>query len=175
VNCFKGFRVPCSAPATRRRRLPAATTRGTGWWKSGREKPSWPGTPGSLKSGDASPIFYNSLRHKDLQDVAGRRGHGCPQVSSSLACPPLAGSPYPVPAFAPLHGCPQVSGSLFPVPRSPLLGVIHNGVCPCGHVKTIKFGSKSIKRATDSDQKRSKQSAIRHAHLNILGGHPLWR
>ena len=42
-------------------------------------------------------------------------------------------------------------------------------------LKTVKFESKSVKRATDSDQKRSKPSAFRHAHLNILGSHPLWR
>ena len=41
--------------------------------------------------------------------------------------------------------------------------------------KTIKFESKSIKKATFSVKKRSKTSAFRHAHLNILGGHPLWR
>ena len=109
-------------------------------------------------------------------------GHGCPQVFGSPACPPLAGSPspvpcsrFPVPAFAPGHRCPQVSGAPFPVPGSPLLGVIHNGVWPFVHVKTIKFGSKSIKKATFSVKKGSKRRAFRHAHLNILGCHPLWR
>jgi hypothetical protein len=53
--------------------------------------------------------------------------------------------------------------------------VIHNGVWPFVHVKTIKFGSKSIKKATFSVKKGSKRRAFRHAHLNILGGHPLWR
>jgi len=41
--------------------------------------------------------------------------------------------------------------------------------------KTIKFGSKSIKKATFSVKKASKRRAFRHAHLDILGGHPLWR
>jgi len=41
--------------------------------------------------------------------------------------------------------------------------------------KTIKFESKSIKKATFSVKKASKRRAFRHAHLNILGGHPLWR
>ena len=40
---------------------------------------------------------------------------------------------------------------------------------------SVKFGSESIKKATFSVKKRSKTSAFRHAHLNILGGHPLWR
>ena len=35
--------------------------------------------------------------------------------------------------------------------------VIHNGVWPCVHVKTVKFGSKSIKRATYSVKKGSKR------------------
>jgi hypothetical protein len=55
------------------------------------------------------------------------------------------------------------------------LGVIHNGVWPFVHVKTIKFGSKSVKKATFSVKKASKRRAFRHAHLNILGCHPLWR
>ena len=41
--------------------------------------------------------------------------------------------------------------------------------------KTIKFVSKSIKKATFSVKKGSKKRAFRHAHLNILWGHPLWR
>ena len=41
--------------------------------------------------------------------------------------------------------------------------------------KTIKFESKSIKKATFSVKKASKKRAFRHAHLNIWGGHPLWR
>ena len=41
--------------------------------------------------------------------------------------------------------------------------------------QTIKFVSKSIKKATFSVKKGSKKRAFRHAHLNILGGHPLWR
>jgi hypothetical protein len=40
------------------------------------------------------------------------------------------------------------------------------------HVKTIKFGSKSIKKATFSVKKRSKTRAFRHAHLNIWGVTP---
>ena len=102
-------------------------------------------------------------------------GHGCPQGSRSPFPVPRPGSPFPVPAFSLGHGCPHVSGSPFPVPRCPLLGVIHNGVCPCVYVKTIKFGSKSIKKATFSVKKASKTRAFRHAHLNIWGGHPLWR
>jgi outer membrane lipoprotein-sorting protein len=42
-------------------------------------------------------------------------------------------------------------------------------------LKTVKFGSKSVKKATFSVKKGSKRRAIRHAHLNISGGHPLWR
>ena len=38
--------------------------------------------------------------------------------------------------------------------------------------KTIKFESKSIKKATFSVKKRSKTRAFRHAHLNIWGGSP---
>ncbi|MCX5673488.1 MAG: hypothetical protein NTX87_00630, partial [Planctomycetota bacterium] len=53
--------------------------------------------------------------------------------------------------------------------------VMHNGVWEYVHAKTIKFGSKSIKKATFSVKKRSKTSAFRHAHLNILGVDPLWR
>jgi len=41
--------------------------------------------------------------------------------------------------------------------------------------KTVKFGSKSIKKATFSVKKASKRRAFRHAHLNILGVDPLWR
>ena len=41
--------------------------------------------------------------------------------------------------------------------------------------QTIKFESKSIKKATFSVKKRSKRRAFRHAHLNILGADPLWR
>ncbi|MBE3100636.1 MAG: hypothetical protein IMZ44_26260 [Planctomycetes bacterium] len=41
--------------------------------------------------------------------------------------------------------------------------------------KTIKFESKSIKKATFSVKKGSKKRAFRHAHLNILGVAPLWR
>jgi hypothetical protein len=81
----------------------------------------------------------------------------------------------PFPALVYKNRCPQVSRSLFPVPGSPLLGVIHNGVCTSVHVKTIKFGSKSIKKATFSVKKASKRRAFRHAHLNIFGGHPIWR
>ena len=41
--------------------------------------------------------------------------------------------------------------------------------------QTIKFESKSIKKATFSVKKRSKRRAFRHAHLNILPLYPLWR
>ena len=40
---------------------------------------------------------------------------------------------------------------------------------------SIKFESKSIKKATFSVKKASKRRAFRHAHLNILGVDPLWR
>ena len=42
-------------------------------------------------------------------------------------------------------------------------------------LQTIKFESKSIKKATFSVKKASKRRAFRHAHLNILRGHPLCR
>ena len=38
--------------------------------------------------------------------------------------------------------------------------------------QTIKFESKSVKKATFSVKKRSKTSAFRHAHLNIWGVTP---
>jgi len=41
--------------------------------------------------------------------------------------------------------------------------------------QTIKFESKSIKKATFSVKKASKRRAFRHAHLNILVVNPLWR
>jgi hypothetical protein len=40
---------------------------------------------------------------------------------------------------------------------------------------SIKFESKSIKKATFSVKKGSKTRAFRHAHLNILALDPLWR
>jgi len=52
---------------------------------------------------------------------------------------------------------------------------MHNGAWEYVHAKTIKFRSKSIKKATFSVKKRSKRRAFRHAHLNILGVDPLWR
>jgi hypothetical protein len=65
---------------------------------------------------------------------------------------------------------------MFPIPDVAFSQqVFHNGVCPSVHAKTIKFGSKSIKKATFSVKKASKRRAFRHAHLNILGVDPLWR
>ena len=105
-----------------------------------------------------------------------RSGTRSPRRPAKLRWPCLLPVPCsPFPPSPPGHGCPQVSGTPFSAPCSPLLGVIHNGTCPCVHVKTIKFGSKSIKKATFSVKKGSKRRAFRHAHLNILGCHPLWR
>ena len=70
---------------------------------------------------------------------------------------------------------------LFPVacPSFPML-LFRNKLSTTayGHssmLKTIKFESKSIKKATFSVKKGSKRRAFRHAHLNILGVDPLWR
>jgi hypothetical protein len=55
--------------------------------------------------------------------------------------------------------CPQASGSPFPVPRSRLLGVIHNGVCQSVHVKNrqirVKIDQNGVKFGSKSDQKRA--------------------
>ncbi|MCX5676913.1 MAG: hypothetical protein NTX87_18135, partial [Planctomycetota bacterium] len=70
---------------------------------------------------------------------------------------------------------------LFPVPGSPFPTLLfRNKLSTAAYAqecmsKTIKFESKSIKKATFSVKKRSKKRAFRHAHLYILGGHPLWR
>jgi len=76
----------------------------------------------------------------------------------------------------------QVSpGFRFPVPGSPFpaFGSYAQRRMPIRACKkpskTIKFESKSIKKATFSVKKRSKRRAFRLAHVNILGGHPLWR
>ena len=63
--------------------------------------------------------------------------------------------------------------------RSPTL-LFRNKLSTSAHAhyhmsNSIKFESKSIKKATFSVKKASKKRAFRHAHLNIWGGHPLWR
>ena len=76
---------------------------------------------------------------------------------------------------------PPLGGFLFPVPRSRFPSLFFcNKLSTTAYAqeclsKTIKFESKSIKKATFSVKKASKRRAFRHAHLNILGGHPLWR
>ena len=139
------------------------------------------------------PGFHPGLRCSACSAVSAVKAAGrchchsapaCRQAGSALVTP-LPALAYknnacgaivsPSSALVYKNRCPRVSRSLFPVPRSPLLGVIHNGVWPCVHVKTVKFGSKSIKKTTFSVKKGSKRRAFRHAHLNILGGHPLWR
>jgi len=65
-----------------------------------------------------------------------------------------------VPAFAARHGCPQVSGRPFPVPRSPLLGVIHNGVCPSVHVKNRQIRVKIDQKGDVFRQKAIKKARI---------------
>ena len=112
-----------------------------------------------------------------------------PGNGSSRACPPgLSGgfaiSDSPIPA---------VSGSLFPVPRSrfpnpgrfrfpvpcspfPAFGSYpqrHMSIRPC--TKPSNPGQNRSKRGQNRVKKASKTIANRHAHLNILGGHPLWR
>ena len=66
----------------------------------------------------------------------------------------------PVPAFVYGHGCPQVSGCLFPVPRSRLLGVIHNGVCPRVHVKNHQIRVKIDQKDDVFRQKGIKKARI---------------
>jgi len=66
----------------------------------------------------------------------------------------------PVPAILYGHGCPQVSGSLFPVPCSPLLGVIHNGVCPSVHVTNHQIWVKIDQKGDVFRQKGIKKARI---------------
>jgi hypothetical protein len=105
-----------------------------------------------------------------------RYGHRCPQWPARLASlagfrfpglPASGGSPvpvprslFPVPAFLPSHRCPQVSRSLFPVPRSRLLGVIHNGVWPCVHVKNRQIRVKIDQKGDVFRQKGIKKARI---------------
>jgi len=131
--------------------------------------------------------------------LGGLRGEGRSLLPLSFRTPHSA-LVTPVPALVYKNRCPQVSGlpavawakagsrlsplgtgvPRFPAPRfrSPvprfweLSTTAYAQECLS---KTIKFGSKSIKKATFSVKKASKRRAFRHAHLNILGGHPLWR
>ena len=79
------------------------------------------------------------------------------------------------PPFPPSTGVPRfpVPRSRFPVPRFWELST--TAYAHPSMSKTIKFGSKSVKKATFSVKKASKRRAFRHAHLNIWGSHPLWR
>ena len=127
--------------------------------------------------------FWQFPRPSACPPLAGPSSLGLPACGLCVRSPALPWSSFsrcilcfalvtPAPALVYKNGCPQVSGCPFPAPGSPLLGVIHNGVWPCVHVKTIKFGSKSVKKATFSVKKASKRRAFRHAHLNIWGGTP---
>ena len=92
---------------------------------------------------------------------------------------PAAGSNGQNGSLSPLS--PSVAQSLSrSVPQSLFFYILHplaRKLCTMayGHasmLKTIKFVSKSIKKATFSVKKASKRRAFRHAHLNILGGSP---
>jgi hypothetical protein len=93
---------------------------------------------------------------------------------------PVPRSPFPVPRslfppFALGTGVPRFPAprSRFPVPRFWELST--TAYAHPSMLQTVKFGSKSIKKATFSVKKGSKRRAFRHAHLNILGVDPLWR
>ena len=112
-----------------------------------------------------------------------RRRHAANPVgpSSAVLAVPLSHAPrapFPVPRslfppFALGTGVPRFPAprSRFPVPRFWELST--TAYAHPSMSKTIKFESKSIKTATFSVKKASKRRAFRHAHLNILGGHPL--
>ena len=106
-----------------------------------------------------------------------------PRPSSLRACvPPSRRAALIVAycAFWTMHSSPVMGVPRFPVPCSPfpVPGFWELSTTSYAHAsmsQTIKFESKSIKKATFSVKKGSKRRAFRHAHLNILGGHPLWR
>jgi hypothetical protein len=97
---------------------------------------------------------------------------------------PVSGLPAVVPAcrneggFPPLPlgtGVPRFPAPRFPFPVPGFWELSTTAYAHSSMSQTIKFVSKSIKKATFSVKKGSKRRAFRHAHLNILGGHPLWR
>jgi len=76
---------------------------------------------------------------------------------------------------SPFPGLPASGG--FPIPDVAFSQqVMHSGVCTYVSGKFRHFGVKNrSKRGQNRVKKGQKRRAIRHAHLNILGGHPLWR
>ena len=61
---------------------------------------------------------------------------------------------------SPRDGCPHVSCSPFPVPRSRLLGVIHNGVCTSVHVKNRQIRVKIDQKGDVFRQKAIKKARV---------------
>ena len=94
----------------------------------------------------------------------------CPVFHSAFRTPHSLARPRPVPWQAALvtpvpallyeNRCPQVSGSPFPVPGSPLLGVIHNGVCTSVHVKNRQIRVKIDQKGDVFRQKGIKKARI---------------
>ena len=79
---------------------------------------------------------------------------------------------------SPFPGLPASGG--FPIPDVAFSQqVMHSGVCTCVHVTNrqirVKIGQNGVKIGSKKAKKGQKRRAFRHAHLNILGGHPLWR
>ena len=118
-----------------------------------------------------------------------RAGDSSPRSAGGLS-PGRWPFPNPVPDFRPWAAVCHFGSFLAPQPArlwrvpQPLFSHIFpplaRKLCTMayGHasmLQTIKFGSKSVKKATFSVKKASKRRAFRHAHLNIRGGHPLWR
>ena len=123
--------------------------------------------------GACCPLAQSSLRPGRVPDsgIATARGRQVEDLAWAgrpaklrWPCPfPVPRSPFPVPNS---RRC--LFASSYPQRRMPIRACKKPS-------NSIKFGSKSIKKATFSVKKRSKTRAFRHAHLNILGGHPLWR
>ena len=90
-------------------------------------------------------------------------------------------SPFPVPGslFPPLPWARVSPGFRFPVPNSRRCFFatsypqrrMPKSACQI----PSNSGQNRSKRGQNRVKKRSKTRAFRHAHLNILGGHPLWR
>jgi len=129
--------------------------------------------PRAASHGSRTPV-------PDSRPLAVRRCH----CHSAIRTPQSA-MLFPVPRFRfpnPESRIPAVSRSPFPVPGSrrcfsaTSYAQRRMRIRACKKPSnSIKFGSKSIKKTTFSVKKASKKRAFRHAHLNILPLHPLWR